>query len=369
MKIALIHDHLAQDGGAEKVLQAFQQIWPDAPTFVLVHDPKHAHAAFRGKDIRTSFIQRMPFGVKRYQWMFPLMPTAVESYDLMDYDIVLSSTASYAKGVITRPETLHLCYCHTPTRYLWSDTHSYVRELEVNRLVKWMLPFFLTYVRLWDKMAAARVDQFIANSKLVQDRISKYYKMDSDVIYPPVDLSAFSIGPKQDYYLAGGRLVSYKRFDLIVEAFSHLGRPLKIFGDGPELEALRRQASSNIEFVGKVSEAELAKLYQGARAFINPQVEDFGITMVEAMAAGTPVLAYRAGGATEIIQEGKSGSFFDHQTWEDLADLIVKSDNHQFDPHVVRARAEEFSLERFKLAMKQYVDQAYADFSERQPNS
>ena len=257
MKIALIHDHLAQDGGAEKVLQAFQRIWPEAPTFVVVHDPKAANAAFQGKDIRTSFLQRWPGGVKHYQWFFPMMPTAVESYDLMEYDVVLSSTASFAKGVITRPDTLHICYCHTPTRYLWSDTHSYVQELEVNRLIKWSLPFFLTYVRLWDKMAAERVDQFIANSKLVQQRISKYYQKDSTIIYPPVDSSKFSVGSVGDYYLTGGRLVSYKRFDLVVDAFARLGRKLKVFGSGPELAALQARASNNVEFVGRVDDAVL----------------------------------------------------------------------------------------------------------------
>lgn len=363
MKIALIHDHLAQDGGAEKVLQAFQEIWPEAPTFVLVHNPHNASEAFNNKDIRTSFIQRLPFGVKRYQWYFPLMPTAVESYDLMDYDVVLSSTASFAKGVITKPETLHICYCHTPTRYLWSDTHSYVRELGASRLVKWMLPFFLTNVRVWDKAAADRVDKFIANSKLVQDRIVKYYKSGSDVIYPPVRLDAFSPQAGTDYYLAGGRLVPYKRFDIIVEAFSHLGRKLIIFGDGPEYNSLRSLASSNIEFVGKVSDEQLAQLYKGALGFINPQVEDFGITMVEAMASGTPVIAYRAGGAVEIVEEGVTGEFFDHQTWEDLADAIIHFQPEQYDPHVIRARAEQFSMTKFKTEIKQYVEQAYQEFT------
>ncbi len=362
MKIALIHDHLAQDGGAEKVLQAFQEIWPDAPTYVIVHNPEQANEAFRGKDIRTSFLQHWPMGVKRYQWYFPLMPSAVESYDLMDYDVVLSSTASYAKGVITRPDTLHICYCHTPTRYLWSDTHTYVQELQASRLLKWFLPFFLTYVRVWDKAAADRVDEFIANSKLVQGRISKYYKADSTLIYPPVELDRFTIGEPKDYYLAGGRLVPYKRFDLIIEAFKRLGRKLIIYGDGPELQNLKMQASDNVEFVGRVTDEELAKLYQGALAFINPQIEDFGITMVEAMATGRPIIAYRAGGAEEILIEGETGEFFDHQTWEDLADVVVRFQPEKYSPERIRQRAEEFSLERFKRLMKDYVENAYRNF-------
>lgn len=363
MKIALIHDHLAQDGGAEKVLQAFQEIWPDAPTYVIVHNPDQANEVFRNKDIRTSFLQHWPMGVKRYQLYFPLMPSAVESYDLMDYDIVLSSTASYAKGVITRPDTLHICYCHTPTRYLWSDTHTYVQELQASRLLKWMLPFFLTYVRVWDKAAADRVDQFIANSQLVQNRIAKYYKTNSTVIYPPVRLDRFSIGRPQDYYLAGGRLVPYKRFDLIIEAFNRLGRKLIIYGDGPELANLQAQAGDNIEFVGRVSDQALASLYQGALAFVNPQIEDFGITMVEAMACGRPIIAYRAGGAEEIVIEGETGVFFDQQTWEDLADAVVRFTPETYSPSRIRRQAEEFSLERFKQQIKTYVETAYDNFT------
>ncbi len=364
MKIALVHDHLAQDGGAEKVLQAFQRVWPEAPTFLIVHDPATANDAFRGKDIRTSFLQHWPGGVKHYQWFFPLMPTAVESYDLMEYDVVLSSTASFAKGVITRPDTLHISYCHTPTRYLWSDTHEYVQELGVNRAIKWLLPFFLTYVRMWDKMAAERVDRFVANSRLVQDRIAKYYHKPSEVIYPPVDTARFSAGQVGDYYLTGGRLGPYKRFDLVVEAFNHLGRKLKIFGTGPEEHALRAQAGNNIEFVGKVSDDELATLYRECLAFINPQVEDFGITMVEAMASGRPVFAYRSGGAREIVQPGVTGEWFDVQTWEDLADLIVRVDPKHYDAARIQQQANQFSMSHFEQNIKTFVESAYQQFTQ-----
>lgn len=365
MKIALVHDHLAQDGGAEKVLQAFHRVWPNAPTYVIVHDRDMANEAFRNKDIRTSFLQHWPGGVKHYQWFFPLMPTAVESYDLMEYDVVLSSTASFAKGVITRPDTLHISYCHTPTRYLWSDTHAYVQELGVNRAIKWLLPFFLTYVRMWDKMAAERVDRFIANSHLVQDRIAKYYHKPADLIYPPVDTNQFSLGQVGDYYLAGGRLVPYKRFDIVVDAFNHLGRKLKIFGTGPELDALRARAGSTIEFVGKVSDADLARLYRECLAFINPQVEDFGITMVEAMASGRPVFAYRAGGAREIIQPGVTGEWFDWQTWEDLADMVVRVDPKHYDPARIQQSAHVYSTQRFEQNIKTFVDSAYQQFTQQ----
>lgn len=360
MKIALVHDHLAQDGGAEKVLAAFQEIWPTAPIFVVVHDPKHANEFFTDKEIKTSFIQRLPFGVKKYKWYLPLYPSAVEDYDLSDYDLVLSSSSAFAKGVITQPNALHICYCHTPTRFLWSDTHSYIRELGISSFIKKILPLFLSNIRLWDKLAAERVDNFIANSKLVQHRIRKYYKKDSDIIYPPVEAKNFFISDQpKEYFLAGGRLVPYKKFDLIIEAFNRLGRPLKIFGTGPELEYLKTQAKSNIEFLGRVSDDEKVKLYQNALAFINPQEEDFGITMVESMASGRPVLAFNAGGAQEIVIPGKTGDFFHEQTWEDLADLIVRFEPGDYDARVIREHALKFDVKNFKKQIKEYVENAY----------
>lgn len=358
MKIALIHDHLAQDGGAERVLQVFQKIWPEAPTYVLVHDPKQANAAFQGKDIRTSFLQRMPLGVKKYQWWFPLMPSAIESFDLTAYDIIISSSSSFAKGVITRPDALHICYCHSPTRYLWSDTHSYVRELGVPRIIKWGLPSLLSLVRMWDKMAADRVDTYIANSKLVKQRIQKYYNADSTVIYPPVNVQDFPMGNGSgDYYLAGGRLVPYKRFDLLVQAFNQLGRKLVIYGDGPAGDELKAMAHSNITFLGRVSEDKKKELLANCIAFLNPQEEDFGITMVEAHAAGRPVIAYAAGGAGEIVQAGITGEFFDEQTWEDVADAVLRFDPKKYDPQVIRARAMEFDENRFTAQIKTFVEQ------------
>ncbi len=359
MKIALIHDHLAQDGGAEKVVQCFQEIWPEAPLFVLVHNPKKANAFFQDKDIRTSFVQRMPFGVSKYQWFLSWMPAAVENYNLAEYDLVLSSTSSFAKGVLTKPETLHICYCHTPTRFLWSDTHDYIKELGVNRLVKKIIPLVLTNIRLWDKAAAERVGQFVANSKVVQERIKKYYQRESDLIYPPVEIAKFSVGQAQDYFLAGGRLVPYKRFDLVIQAFNRLGRKLKIFGSGPEEYNLHKMAGKNIEFLGQVSDQEKAELYQKALAFINPQVEDFGITMLESMASGRPVIAYQGGGAKEIVEPGRTGEFFQEQTWEDLADAIVKFEATKYQPAEIRQFAEQFDKEIFKRRIKDYVEQAY----------
>jgi len=357
MKVALIHDHLIQEGGAERVLQVFLEMWPEAPTYTLLYDREKLGQIFKDKDIRTSFLQNWPAALKHYQWFLPLMPTATESYDLMDYDVVLSSCSAMAKGIITRSNTLHFCYCHTPTRYLWSDTHRYVEELKYNRLIKKIIPLILNQLRIWDQLSAQRVDYFIANSKNVADRIKKYYRRDSLIIHPPVDTNNFQISPAVGkYFLTGGRLVAYKRFDIAIKAFNRLGIPLKIFGTGPEEKNLKNLAKQNIEFLGKISQTELAKLYSEAIAFVHPQIEDFGITAVESMACGRPVIALAAGGACETVVEGQTGKFFDEQTWEALADAIVRFKPEDYNPIKIKDYAEQFSTERFKKEIRELIE-------------
>lgn len=356
MKIALIHEHLAQDGGAEKVLMVFQELYPDAPTHTLVYNPARANSAFLNKDIRTSFLQKLPFGVKKYQWYLPLMPLAVEQYDLMDYDLVLSSVSAFAKGVITRPDAVHICYCHSPTRYLWTDTRQYIEALPYNRLFKRLILSRLPSLRVWDRLAADRVDYFIANSKTVQDRIRKYYRRDSTIIYPPVDVDRFTPSDTvEKFFLIGGRLVAYKRYDLAIQAFNRLGLPLKIFGSGPEEKRLRSMAKGTIEFLGKVGDLELRKLMSQATAFIHPQEEDFGITAVESMAAGRPVIAYARGGALETVIPNKTGVFFDEQSWEALADAVLRFKPSDYHPQEIRAWAETFSRPRFAEQIRAFV--------------
>lgn len=362
MRVALVHDHLIQQGGAERVLEALQAMWPEAPTFTLFYDKEALKADFGHRDIRPSFLQRLPFAKSKFRWLLPLMPYATESYDLSDYDVVISSTSAFAKGVITRPETLHICYCHTPTRYLWSDTSSYVEELNAHGLVKKVLPFVLSKLRLWDRAAADRTDFFIANSKTVKQRINKYYRRDSQIIYPPVDVNKFAISNEEKkYYLAGGRLVSYKRFDLIVDAFTKLGKPLKIFGTGPAEEELKRQAGSSVEFLGRVSDSERARLFSGAIAFIHPQEEDFGITSVESMATGRPVIAFNKGGAKETVIEGVTGAFFREQTPDGIIKAVEALHPEQFNPQTIRAHAEKFSTERFRQELHAFVQKTWAD--------
>ncbi|MBI5621874.1 glycosyltransferase [Candidatus Falkowbacteria bacterium] len=366
MKVALVHDHLVQYGGAEKVLKALHDIFPEAPIFTLLYDQKTMGNDFVKKDIRPSFLQDLPFGLKKYQWYLPLMPAATKRHDLTGYDLVISSASAMAKGVITGPHTLHLCYCHTPTRYLWTDTHSYLKELNTNRLLKKIIPLYLTRLRKWDQLAAQRVDYFVANSKNVADRIAKYYRRDSEVIYPPVEIDQFYTAEQLNhYYLAGGRLVPYKRFDIIVNAFNKLGIPLKIFGTGPEEAKLRKMARPHIEFLGKVSDQRKAELYAHCLAFINPQEEDFGITAVEAMAAGRPVIAYPLGGALETVVPGVTGEFFEEQNWESLGDAVIRFKPENYDSKKIRQQAEKFSLEEFKKRIMDYIEKMYQEFKGR----
>jgi glycosyltransferase involved in cell wall biosynthesis len=365
MKVALVHDHLAQDGGAEKVLKALADLYPEAPIYTLLYDKKNVDKYFKDRRIEASIIQKLPGGVKHYQWYMPFMPMAVEFFDLRAFDIVISDASAFAKGVITSPNTLHVCYCHTPTRYLWDYTHQYINELPYNKYFKKVISLVLNYIRIWDKAAADRVDIFIANSQTVKRRIAKYYKRDSIVIYPPVEMDLFKIAEKQDdYFLIGGRIAPYKRVDIVIKAFRELGLPLKIFGDGVDLGRLKKIAanSRNIEFLGRISEEEKARAYSRCQAFINPQEEDFGITVIEAMACGRPVIAFRQGGATETVIEGVNGTFFDEQTVPALIKAVKSFASHQYNPLKIRETAQKYSRVRFKKEIKDFIEEEYRRF-------
>jgi len=362
MKIALVHDYLAQDGGAERVLEAFHDVWPEAPIFVLFHDVS-SMKRFSDADIRESFIAKLPFGRKKYRWYLPFMPIATERHDLHEFDVVLSSTSAFAKGVITRPQAVHISYCHTPTRYLWSDTHEYLASLPYNPIVHMFLPRLIHKMRLWDRASVDRVDYFIANSDTVRQRINKYYRRESDIIYPPVSVDQFFVTKNiGNYFVTGGRMVPYKRFDLVVEVFNRLGWPIKIFGSGPELDNLKKRAKDNIEFLGRVSDKEKAKLLAHAKAFIHPQVEDLGITPIESMASGRPVIADGVGGVCETVIPGETGVFFEEQTWESLFDVLLTFDEYVWNGDAIRAHAMRYSDERFRQQIETYVSQHYEDF-------
>ncbi|MBI1888899.1 MAG: glycosyltransferase [Candidatus Spechtbacteria bacterium] len=268
MKVALVHDYLNQYGGAERVLAAFCEMFPDAPIYTLVYDAKLTGFAFAKKNIKTSFLQRIPFAASRHRYFPIFMPYAVEQFDLRDFDLILSDSGSYAKGVITRPETLHISYCHTPHRYAWDKSQKLIDEFHYPRFVKMFSPLFMTYVRVWDAQASERPTALIANSQFVRRRIQKYYGRDAEVIYPPVNLDHFFVREPEDYFLMVGRMVPYKKFGLAVRVFNRLGLKLKIIGDGPERKNLLREARSNIEFLGLVSEQYLGEYYVRTKALI-----------------------------------------------------------------------------------------------------
>lgn len=361
-KVALVHDYLVQDGGAERVLAALQEMYPYAPTFVLIHDPRRVHPQFKNRVIRTSFLNRLPFSKRLYQWYTPLMPTAIEYLDISGFDLVISSSSSFAKGIILPPETAHICYCHTPTRFLWQERIGYLNDLPQPRVMRAILPHVLHGMRTWDRIAADRPDHILTNSRISQMRIKRYYNRDATIIHPPVDVDRIlpAAHAHGAYWLAGGRLVGYKRFDLIVKAFAKLDLPLKIFGNGPEEQKLRSLAGRKTEFLGHVDDEEKIRFYQNAIGFILPQVEDFGIAAVEAMAAGKPVIAYGQGGGAETVIDGVTGIHIEAQTWVDIGDAVIRFHEHAFDPAIIRAHAETFSKQRFQTEMRAFIERETA---------
>jgi glycosyltransferase involved in cell wall biosynthesis len=360
VKLALVHDGLATAGGrggAEWVLTVLKKIFPDAPVYTTVYHKDRMPDYFRQYDIRTSFIQRFPKGKELYQTYLPFMPTAVEQFDFSGYDVVLSCSHSVAKGVITPPETLHLCYCYTPLRYAWDMYHEYMTGEEWGRFKRLLIPPLLTYMRLWDSVTSDRVDAFIAISKHVARRIWKYYKRTSVVIYPPVDTSTFIRSDKiESYFLVVSRLVSYKRIDIAVQAFNTLGLPLVIIGDGTEKEKLARIAKPNITFLGRQPDAVVRAYLSKCQALIFPGEEDFGITPVEAQASGRPVIAYRGGGALETVT-AHTGRFFYPKTAAALADTIKHFDAGQFDRDRIQQHAVNFDIAVFRREILRVIEQ------------
>ncbi len=351
-KIALAHDFLSYLGGAERVTKEIAVIFPRVPIYTLFFEKKMKEI-FPHNSLRTSFLQKMIKFIPR-KWLLPLYPTATESLDFREFDLVISSTSAFTKGIVVKPKTLHLSYCHTPTRYLWDCKKEYLNKSPIAKsgpAKKFMIHFLLNYLRIWDQEAAERPDKFLANSDYTAQRIKKYYHREAEVIYPPVDINRFRLSKQEgSYFLIVSRLSSYKRVDIVVEAFNRLGWPLKIVGTGEEEASLKRKAGPNIEFLGFVRDRNLPKIYAGCRALIFPGEDDFGLTMVEAMATGKPVLAYRKGGALEIVEEGKTGLFFDTPNPEILIDGLrrLKEKEEIFKREYIRERALRFSKKNFR---------------------
>lgn len=362
MRIAIIHDYLTYFGGAERTFKAFSEIFPEAELYALFYDSKIKKEFFPDKEIKTSFLQKFPkFLKKRYQLLLPFLPIAAESIDFRDFDVVISSSHSFAKGIITRPKTKHICYCYSPTRYLWVPLSGvkYAR----NPLSRLLFHLF----RIWDRQASERVDEFIAISKTVQDRIKKYYKRDSVVIYPPVQFPCLRQGfggqakSKHEFYLIVSQLRKYKRIDLAVEAFNKLGLKLVIIGGGPQRRKLQRKAGRNIKFLGWQPDEVVKEHYKNCTAFVFPSEDDFGIAPIEAMSYGKPVLAFRKGGATETVIEGKTGEFFDFQHPAVLADGIrrLRLNLKAYDSKFISEHAKKFSRDKLEKKIKNMVSLIY----------
>lgn len=359
MKVALVHDYLVQYGGAERVLEVFAEMFPEAPIFTLIHDKEAMHGAFEGRDIRTSFLQKVPWAKRNHRFFPALMPLAIEQFDFRGFDLVLSDSSSYAKGVITDSRTTHVCYMHTPMRYAWDDCHKYVEDFGLPRIVKKVIPFFMSPVRLWDQVSANRPDFIIANSQFVADRIWKYYRRSVEIIHPPVDVRAFGLMPpagRENYFLMVGRLIAYKRHDIAIRAFNELQLPLKIIGRGPEYARLKRLAGPTVEFLGRVPDVDLPRYYSSCRAFIFPQEEDFGIVAFEAFASGRPLIAFRGGDIPEHLEEGEMGVFFEQQTVGDIIAAVQKFRDDDYDAENIRCKSLAFDQSVFSEKIRLYLD-------------
>jgi glycosyltransferase involved in cell wall biosynthesis len=362
MRIALVHEFLNQLGGAERVLENFFEIWPDATLHVLLYDEKKTEEVFGKYRKKVSFVDKLPF-IKNHSRLFlPLMPFAIERFNFKDYDVVFSDSSSFAKGAKSRGK-LHICYCHTPTRFLWM-VHDYIESQPYPRILKWLGKMILPMIRKWDYKAAQRPHFFIANSETVKKRIETYYGRNSVVIFPPVDTEAFQpTGRKENYFFAASRLEPYKKIELVVQAFNELGLPLKIAGSGTASKKLKEIAGPNIEFLGRISDQELRRRYSESLAYIFPAEEDAGIMILEAQACGTPVLAYRAGGARETILEGITGEFFDKQDAESIKEVVRKFDPAKYDPNILRKHAQGFDKKIFQERIRKFVEEKYTQFS------
>lgn len=357
LRIAIVCDWLTNFGGAEKIILALHEMFPQAPVFTPVYNREKMHG-FENADIRTSYIQNLPWAKEKHQLYLPLYPRVFEKFNLDDFDIVISSSHSCAKGIITRPSTLHICYCHSPMRYAWEDSINYINQYEAGGVAKKIAHHFMHKIRLWDRLSADRVDSFIANSSTVQKRIYKYYRKTSTVIHPFVDTEKFKLNKKRkEYFLAVGRLIPYKKFDLIIQAFNKLQLPLVVAGTGVSHDKLKQIAGSNVVFKGRVGNEELIELYSGARALVFPQLEDFGITPLEAMSTGCPVIAYKNGGALETVLEDKTGIFFEEQTPDSLVNAVNRFSGKKFDAEIIRSHALKFD--------RQVFDKKFLDFIEK----
>ena len=358
-RVALVHDFLLDLRGAERVFLAMCELWPEADIFTAVYDADGTEGRFEGRAVHTSFLQRLRPTARTFRALLPLYPAAIESFDLSEYDLVVSSSSAWAHAVICDVETVHVSYCHNPFRYAWNDRDRTLAE-RTDPLSRAALRRLFRRWRQWDWIAAQRVDRYLANSHATQRRIQSYWGRQSTVVYPPVDTDRFAPSVPGDSYLVLSELMRHKRIDLAIDAFNKLRLPLTIAGDGPDARRLRRMAGPTIEFTGRVSDEEAARLFATCRALVVPSVEEFGIVAVEAQAAGRPVLAVQAGGTCETVIDGVTGRFWSGGP-EALADAVVSFDPDSIDPAACVENAERFARAAFAEALPREVSEALAD--------
>tara|TARA_R110002050_G_scaffold122577_1_gene241177 strand:+ start:9457 stop:10617 length:1161 start_codon:yes stop_codon:yes gene_type:complete len=367
MKKALVHDWFYTNGGAEKVVHSIGNIWNDLEYYSLIDFLKKDDRDFilRGKASNTSYIQNFPTAKKNHRKFLQFFPKAIESFNLNDYDLIISSSSSIAKGVLTNQNQLHICYCHSPMRYAWNLYHEYLEDKNLTKGIKgWYAKTILFKLRTWDFISSNRVDYFVANSEYIAKRIKKIYNRDATVIYPPVDVNSFKLEEnKEDFYVAASRLVSYKKISMIVEAFNKMpDKKLKVIGDGPEMGKILKIANKNIEILGRKSQKDMIKTLQKAKALVFAADEDFGILPVEAQSCGTPVIAFNKGGLKETVIENVTGVFFEKQEVSHLVEAVNRFESMKFDAKIIRKNSERFSKERFEKEFKEFVEKKIKEF-------
>jgi glycosyltransferase involved in cell wall biosynthesis len=367
-RIALVHDFLLDLRGAERVFLEMCKIWPQADVFTAVYDEQGTEGRFAGRDVHTSFLQRLRPSARTFRALLPLYPAAIESFDFRGYDLVISSSSAWAHAIICDERTAHVCYCHNPFRYAWNDREHTLAERR-DPLSRAALRALFRRWRQWDWIAAQRVDRYLANSETTKARIKAYFGRDAEVVYPPVETDRFVPGAVGDYYVVLSELVPHKRIDRAVRAFNMLGRPLVIVGDGPDAMRLQRMAAPNVSFEGRVSDTRVAELLASSRALVQPSVEEFGIAAVEAQAAGRPVIAAGGGGALETIEDGITGTHWAGDA-DALAAAVADFDDGSIEPAACVANAARFGAEEFRRTLPEVVEQTLADargetFSER----
>jgi len=370
MKIAIIHDWLPFMGGAENVVTNMLEVFPEAALYTSICNKNKLTGKLRETEIITTHLQKGKEEIKNHRKLFPFMPTAMESIDLTGYDIVISSSSSVAKSVITGTDTLHICYCHTPMRYGWEFMHNYIGDLKGPKRFKNKLKsYFMSFMRVWDYASSARVDVYVANSVNVAKRIRKHYRRNAYVIHPPVRGSLFQISEEEEgFYLCVSRLQEYKRIDLAVKACTKMNLPLVVIGDGPERKKLEKMAGSNVKFLGRVSDDVIREHYGKCRAFLFPGEEDYGITPLEAQASGKPVIAYGKGGVLETVIDGETGVFFKEQNVDSIIEAIQKAQQIKFDKEKLREHAMEFDESVFRDKLRRFVEEQYTQFLSEKSN-